>query len=132
MTTVITANDIDAVLVQWDAGTLSARDVQSWAEARFAVDACEVDNEVTNEVLGHLDCLDMNLVVPADIPVLREALHAATVAEAIHQIEHSYLLLALEDRKRMCEEDAFYARYCESAVPNKPLRSRRSKLRQRR
>ncbi len=54
---------------------MSAKDVHVWAEHHYQNDAFdfedwegEEENSVSNEVLAHLDMLDMNLLVPEDIP----------------------------------------------------------------
>jgi hypothetical protein len=52
----------------------SSGEVHEWAEARFATDARECEDDVANEVLGALDVLDMNLLTREDVPVLQAML----------------------------------------------------------
>ena len=112
MPKLVTARDIDAVLVHWSSHELSASEVHNWAEARFATDSWEPENEVVNEVLGHLDRLDMNLVVVEDIPLLREALLARNEEDANRLIERSYAITPLDARKLMCAGKQIYAPFC--------------------
>src|SRR5688572_4761182 len=108
----VTARDIDGLLVRWASNELSAADVHDWAEERFATHKWELDNEVTNEVLGHLDRLDMNLVVVADIPLLREALLAPSVEEACALIGRSYTEMPIAQRRKVCAQLSLYAPFC--------------------
>ncbi len=108
----VTALDIDSILVQWASNELSATDVHNWAEARFATGAWEADNDVTNEVLGHLDMLDQNLVVVADVPWLREALLAKSVEVACALIDRSYADMPIAQRREELAQSSPYAPFC--------------------
>jgi hypothetical protein len=66
---IISRDDVKEILLKWEADIISASDVHEWASNRYAVDEYDFsdwegdyDFSVTNEVLGELDCLDMNLV----------------------------------------------------------------------
>ncbi|UJW81279.1 hypothetical protein [Hydrogenophaga sp. SL48] len=112
MPKLVTAREMDALLVRWGSNELSASEVHSWAEARFATHSWEPENDAVNEVLSHLDRLDMNLVVVEDIPLLREALLARNEEDANRLIERSYAITPLEARKLICAEKPIYAPFC--------------------
>jgi hypothetical protein len=112
MTFPVTARDINNILVSWHAGEITHRELHDWAQARFAAEDWEPDCDVTNEVLGHLDRMDMNLVIPLDIRLLQQALVASTVEESSRLIGTCYTLFPIEARKQVCGEDEFYAPFC--------------------
>jgi hypothetical protein len=77
----LTRADLATVLTQWLDGRLTAHQVHEWAEERAGNDTFDVDdwegiesNSVANEVLRALDMLDMNLMLPDDIPFYLEFL----------------------------------------------------------
>jgi hypothetical protein len=106
MTTTINRADVRVVLGQWQRQELSHARVHEWATARFAVSAFECDDEVTSEVLGALDMLDVNVTTQADIPYLLEALDAVSGNEA------SSILASMpfdrEERRQRFSEDSVY------------------------
>jgi len=79
----VSASDVEAKLREWATGAVQASDVQNWAEERFAVDEWEAESGSVNTVMAHLDMLDLNLVIPDDIPMLIEALRAPDAAAVI-------------------------------------------------
>lgn len=112
MTNLLSIGDIDKVLARWASGELSQREVHGWAEDRFATDGWEAETDAANEVLGHLDRMDMNLVLVSDVPLLREALLANSQEAASQIIERSYAITPIASRKLTCAGDAFYAPFC--------------------
>ena len=75
----ISRSDIVQLLKAWQRDDVTAAEVQAWAEGiyipgTFEVDDYEGGDSVCAEVLQHLDCLDMNLVIQEDIPLLLEFL----------------------------------------------------------
>ena len=108
----ITRAEIALVLERWTTGQLDAREVHAWAEARFAVDAYEPEDEVANEVLACLDMLDMNLVIAQDVPTLMLALNARTAEEASKELCVVPTPEALSERRRALVDDALYAPFC--------------------
>ena len=79
MAKIITRQDLIELLEKWSKGELDAENVHSWALSIYFNDNYEKndwegDDSVTNEVLGHLDMLDMNFVTTDDIPALIEFL----------------------------------------------------------
>jgi hypothetical protein len=68
--------DVAAALKRWQAGEMTTGQMQAWASARYLnpeveYEDCEPDLErsVTSQVLGTLDCLGINLVLPEDVPI---------------------------------------------------------------
>ncbi len=61
--------DLQELLESWRVGRIAAKDVQAWAEARYQVDEWEAEDSVVNEILAHLDALDMNLIIVDDVQV---------------------------------------------------------------
>ena len=116
----MTRADIAAVLQQWQQGLLTAKQVHDWAEDTYMqveLDDWEGDEDysVANEVLGALDMLNLNLMVPEDIPIYLDflrtplgqfAMGSATFQDAIGQIDYIA-------RKKMLAADPFYARFCQ-------------------
>ena len=70
----ISREDIIVVLKLWQDGTMSAQEVWDWAGHRYFPGETEFDDweeddaSVSNEVMCELDSLDMNMVLPEDIP----------------------------------------------------------------
>jgi hypothetical protein len=108
----LTARDIDDILVRWEAGEVTHRVLHEWAEHRSGTHNWEPACEVTNEVLGHLDRMDMNLVMPRDVTMLMQALATTTVEEACRLIDACYTAFSIAARKLVCAADDFYAPFC--------------------
>ena len=106
MTTTTNHADVRKVLGQWQRQELSHARVHEWATARYAVSAFECADEVTNEVLGALDSLDINVTTQADIPYLLEAL------DAVSRDEASSILASMpfdrEERRQIFSDDPVY------------------------
>jgi len=108
MPRVVTSQDVEEILSRWERGILSAQQVYDWANDRFCTSNWAVDTEVSNEVLALLDTMDINLVVIADIPILRVALASSTLEDACAALEKRLPDHALEARIRECSDDPFY------------------------
>lgn len=77
----VTRDELANLLVKWERGELTAQQVWDWVSARYwpgdtEIDDWEDDLSATNEVLAHLDSMDINLVVLDDIPIHRRFLMA--------------------------------------------------------
>ena len=114
MSTVITRNELRALLDEWHSGKRTSREVHDWAEARYAVHAWECEDDVTNEVLGALDVLDLNLLTRYDVPVLLAMLQLlpGQAARAAELLDAHFQEVNLDDRKKTLEGDALYAPFC--------------------
>ena len=106
---VVTADIVESKLRQWKTGQVSAAEVHDWAEKTFAVDSWEPESDAVNEVLAELDMLDMNLVIPDDIPVLVTALRAKNF-EAL--LSEYFSKIDFELRKSQLSADPLYAPFC--------------------
>jgi len=67
-------SDIIQVLESWKNSEATAKEVLDWANGLYFIGETEFDdwqddNSAANEVLCELDSLDMNLVLPEDIPI---------------------------------------------------------------
>jgi hypothetical protein len=70
----VTRLDIIQILKSWENNATTAKEVWDWASERYFPGETEFDdweggNSAANEVLCELDSLDMNLVLPEDIPI---------------------------------------------------------------
>jgi hypothetical protein len=74
----VSREDIASVLVKWGRGEMSDKEVMDWAGywigQGFPCDDWEEDNSVCLELIYQLDSLDMNLMLPEDIPIHLEFL----------------------------------------------------------
>ena len=102
----VTRADIVQVLNTWQSGDIEASEVLAWAEVRYIPGELEVDDEedggsVCIEVLQHLDCLDMNLVVKQDIPLLLEFLSTANGQFALGLERWGRITASIDYKQRM-------------------------------
>jgi len=113
---VVTREDIIRILVAWQAGELGAKEVHAWAEDRYATSNFEIEeeDEVAQEVLSNLDCLDVNLTTLEDVPTFLEMLRLPK-----DQVEKALVLLReysnsvdMKERMRRYANDPFYGRFC--------------------
>ena len=112
----ITRSDLKSVLAAWQSGRMSAPDVHRWAEARFAVDAWDCEDDVANEVLAQLDMLDMNLIIKDDVPSLLAMLEAPAgdAASALDQFEGRLSAEDMDRRRKELAGDPTYGPFCRS------------------
>ena len=68
-------------LLEWQSGHISADEIHRWAEKRYHNDDFDYDdwegeeeNSVTNEIIAHLDMLNLNLTTDADVGIFLEFL----------------------------------------------------------
>lgn len=77
---IITREEAARKLSDWADGRVSTEDIFRWADALYPSDDVDYadwerdEDSVTNEVLAALDMLDMNLVLPEDVPIYLEFL----------------------------------------------------------
>lgn len=70
MAQIIEREDLRKIMHKWQAAQLTSKQVHEWANNRYARDTWDAEDEITNEILSRLDMLDMNLLVPEDVPAL--------------------------------------------------------------
>jgi hypothetical protein len=113
---IVTRAEVRQVLLDWEAGRVSASEVHGWAEGHYAVAHTEPEDEVVNEVLARLDMLDVNLVVAADVTALKRLLDAqpAGLTEALNEYGACVESIDLSRRRRELAGDPLYGRFCRS------------------
>jgi hypothetical protein len=114
MSTVIDRAELRTLLEDWQSGKRTSRSVHEWAEARYAADAWECEDDVVNEVLAALDVLDMNLLTRDDVPALQAMLDLlsgqATLAAEL--LDAHFQGIRLDDRKKTLASEPLYAPFC--------------------
>jgi hypothetical protein len=105
----VSQTEVERVLRNWQAGALTEVQVHEWAELRYAVDAYEPESAACNAVLAELDCMNMNLLTTADIPVLLEALNSPEFENILSGLDNS---ATIESRRRALRAHPFYAQFC--------------------
>jgi hypothetical protein len=101
--------EVESVLRSWQTGALTERQVHSWAEDRYAVDAYEPESAACNAVLAQLDCMNMNLLTPEDIPVLLAALATRDYENLLSELGAA---ATIELRRRSLRSHPFYPALC--------------------
>jgi hypothetical protein len=114
MSAIVTRDELRTVLEDWQSGKRTSGDVHDWAEARYAVDAWECEDDVANEVLAALDVLDMNLLTGDDVPVLKAMLELppGQAIPAAQLLDAHFQDLNLDNRKESLAGDSTYAPFC--------------------
>jgi hypothetical protein len=116
---IVTREDIAAILQRWQAGELTAAQVHEWAQARYG--QADVDdwedgdtNSAANEVLGALDRLDMNLMLPDDIPLYLAFLHTPPghFAAGYRAFEAALGRIDYAARQQALSTNPLYAPFC--------------------
>ncbi len=69
-----TRDEVRQMLLSWQAGHLSPREVHEWVDDRYPTHGM-VKDDLVLEILARLDTLGMSLMTPDDIPVLLNALN---------------------------------------------------------
>ncbi len=113
---IISRGEVAKVLKDWQEGKLSSREIHDWANDLFLNDNVEYedwesDNSITNEVLGALDMLGMNLVLPEDTPIYLEFLATPKGHFANGYAAYQKRLEGInyETRKEKLRDDPLYA-----------------------
>src|SRR4029453_17069786 len=121
----VTRIELEQLLSDWRAGTLSAAVVHDWAAERYAVSSFEPEDAGTNEGFSELDILDRNLLAAEDAPALQKwlagSLNTPDGARAAYQ-EYIARIDFGRRRERLAGE-SLYARFW-SRLANKVDRVR--------
>ena len=117
MAQIIEREDLRKILHKWQAAQLTSKQVHEWANNRFATDAWDAEDEITNEILSRLDMLDMNLLVPEDVPTLLQALsfENGLLADALQFLESYEANIDIRERKQRYANNPLYAPFCKQA-----------------
>lgn len=117
----VTRAEITEILRRWQEGDISARQVFDWAQQRYWPGKVEFDDweadesSVANEVLGVLDQLPINLVLPEDVPAYLAFLATPTgeFAHGYDRFRTAHDGIDFAARRRMLRGDEFYGRFCQ-------------------
>lgn len=114
-----TRKELVDILNKWMAGTLTANEVHKWADDRypdveFDDYEGEEDSSVANEVMGHLDMLNMNLMTAEDIPIYLRFLQTpiGMFDQGYRQFEKETSGIDMLARSRQLKGDPLYERFC--------------------
>jgi hypothetical protein len=117
---VVTRGEIAETLRRWQAAELTAREVYDWAQELYRPGRAEFDDweaddsSAANEVLGALDQLPMNLILPEDMPAYLEFLKTPSgrFAEGYERFQAALDRIDYAARARSLRDDDFYGRFC--------------------
>ena len=119
MKPMIGREDLIKILQHWRDGVLTAEQVHEWAEERAGnVEVHDWEgpepNSVTNEVLSALDMLNINLMLPEDIPHYLEFLHTPTghFSEGYSKWQDALTQIDYHARKEFLRMTPLYAPFC--------------------
>jgi hypothetical protein len=122
MSTFITRSEIRQRLEDWRVGVLSTEAIHRWAEDRYLVDEYETEDAVVSEVLASLDALDMNLLIPADVPALLELLSSSPDALVAGLAAYESYCSQVDISKRRVALRAIPSMLRFAMLANRPLR----------
>jgi hypothetical protein len=115
-----TREEIIEVLTKWDGGELTTEEVWKWANQRYwpgdtEYDDWESDGSAANEVLCLLDNLDMNLILPADVPIHLEFLRTppGKFEEGFAKWQTAIEGIDWKKRGKQLRKDPIYWRFCQ-------------------
>jgi len=108
---IVTRDGLREKLLRWQNGRLSHQQMYDWANEVTAENG-ETGDEVVDEIVSHLDVLDVNLTTPDDVPTFIAMLDAETDEEALAILEAYGQAFDLEQRIARWKDDPFYAPFC--------------------
>ena len=108
----VSRDDLRNVLAQWQHGDLSHSQVYDWSTEHFGLEQMDGGDSVVNEILAHLDIMDVNLTTPDDVPVFLAMLDADSEAEATELLRRHGDTLDLDERIAKWRADPFYTPFC--------------------
>ncbi|SRR6266508_6375840 len=108
----VTREDLRVLLTRWQGGEISHQQVYDWANERYGLDEWDAEDEVTKEVLAHLDILDMNLITTEDVPTFLAMLESEDEGTALRILEAHSKSFNLEERIAKWKDDPFYGPFC--------------------
>jgi hypothetical protein len=118
---ILSCNEVANVLKNWVEGKISSRAVHDWANALYLKDDVEYedwedDESITNEVIGALDMLDMNLAVAEDALIYLDFLAApkGSFAKAYAFYRKRLEAIDYESRRKELRDDPPYAPFLKS------------------
>ncbi len=118
---VTTRVDLATILKHWLDGRLTAHQIHGWAEERAGNSAFDIDdweevgsNSVANEILRALDMLDMNFMLPDDIPFYLEFLDTpeGQFDDGYRKWQDALNSIDYDLRKKALRAISLYAPFC--------------------
>jgi len=119
----VTRDEMHTVLSGWADRELSHQAVYDWATERFDLEQMDRGDPVINEILAHLDIMDVNVTTPDDVPVFLAMLDAASPELATELLRRAGDGIDLDERFAKWGSDPFYAPYCHRIGDPPPGRS---------
>jgi len=122
MKRIITRKDLKEKLLQWQAGQMTAHDLNDWVGSNYPNEEVEYEDwdeteefSVTNEVLAALDMMDMNLMTLEDVPAYLDFLETppASFEEGYKELQQYLEQIDLKKRAAALVADPFYERFCQ-------------------
>ena|ERR1041384_2329586 len=115
---IITREDVARKLTDWAAGRVSSEEIFAWADKLYPFDDVEYtdwendENSITNEVLAALEMVDMNLVLPEDVPMYLEFLStpAGQFQTGYARLQQRLAKIDFERRRKQLRDVQPYAR----------------------
>ena len=101
--------ELRSVLARWQHGELSHSQVYDWSNEHFGLEQMDGGDSVVNEILAHLDIMDVNLTTPDDVPIFLAMLDADSEADATELLRRHGDALDLDVRITKWRTDPFYA-----------------------
>jgi hypothetical protein len=108
----VSREELRNVLAKWQRGELGHSQVYDWSNEHFGLDQMDGGDLVVNEILAHLDIMDVNLITPDDVPVFLAMLDAVSEADATELLRRHGDALDLDERIARWGTDPFYAPFC--------------------
>jgi len=119
MTEIISRELLKDLLTKWRNHELAEDQLHDWAENKYLNDGVdysdwESDNSVTNEVLGALDMMDMNLMTKEDIETYMKFLDTppGQFIQGYRELQDYLKTINYSERKRALAKIPFYKKFC--------------------
>ncbi len=108
----VTREELQNILLDWQAGALEPRQVLEWAEERYDLE--QLKDETVIEILTCLDSLHVNLTTVEDVPVFLQMLRLPLErkGEALAMLETYSDSIDFEERKTKYRDHSLYGLFC--------------------
>lgn len=119
----VTRGELFLLLTKWQSGELNTQDVWDWASHRCLpgytqYDDWDDESSVANEILCHLDSLDMHFVLVEDVPIHLAFLETPIggFLEGYRKWRQAHDLIDYPARHQQLQDDPIYAGHCRLAA----------------
>jgi len=122
MQKILTRNELRVLLTQWEQGQITTEELNGFAGELYPNEEVDYEdwetdgeNSVTKEVLAALDMMDMNLMVPEDVPVYLEFLNTplGSYTDGYLRLRQYLQCVNIKKRQKALSEIPFYKAFCE-------------------